>query len=208
MLFQTTKKQVFAYFIGLFILGFAINCAIIADIGVGCWDSAYVALSQILSLSVGTLINIFAFIFLIVSAMIEKKRIKIECLFTSIIIGVSVDFWKYVLFNHLTALPLGIRIFLLVVNIALIGIGAGLYLASRLPANPIDHMMMAIIRKYKLSITVSKIICEGSGLLIGLLFHGPIAVGTIILLFAYGPAIQACHPYFDQLINNEQTNKE
>lgn len=204
---QTTKKQLFAYFLGLIILGFAVNCAILANLGVGCWDSAYVALSKLTSLSVGTFMNIFALLFLIISAIIERKRIKLECLVTSIIIGLSVDFWRYFLFSHIDSLPMTIRIFLLGLNIFLIGLGAGLYLASNLPANPIDHMMMTIIKHFNLSITMSKLICEGSGLIIGLLFAGPIAFGTIILLFAYGPAIQAFHPYFNRLINSQQAQK-
>ena len=196
-----TKKQLIYYFVGLIILGFAINCAIIADLGIGCWDAAYVGLNAKTSLSVGMWINIFAFIFLVLAAIIERKRIKIECLIASLIIGVSVDSWNLLIFQYIEISNIPLRSLFFIINILLIGFGAGMYLSSKLPENPIDCLMMVITKHFHISITLCKTLIEGSGLVIGFLFNGPIALGTLILLFAYGPVIQFFHQYFNKQIS-------
>lgn len=71
-------------------------------------------------------------------------------------------------------------------------IGLAVYLIPKLPANPADDFMVALtergfsIRKAKLSIDISCIV-------IAFLLKGPIGIGTIILTFGIGPAVDFIH---------------
>lgn len=85
------------FLIGLILIALGISVTIIADFGCGGWDATNIALVQHFGLSVGTWLNIWAFVYLLVACMIERKRYRIECMATSLIIGAGVDLFNYLL---------------------------------------------------------------------------------------------------------------
>jgi uncharacterized membrane protein YczE len=80
-----------------------------------------------------------------------------------------------------------------------------MYLQAKFPASPMDKIMVAIHKRFGLSLRISRIISEGSALLLAYLFGGPIGVGTIIVTISLGPIVQFFYHRFEPLIFREPT---
>lgn len=179
------------FIVGLCLISLGININIISGFGIGGWDAAQIGLTNNFGFTMGFWVNVLAFIYLIISAFIERKRIKIECFVTSVVLGIWIDLWGLVLINlqvNFTHFFIQLLIFLL--GTTVISIGAGLYFVSEFPLNPIDHLLMVITKYYHCSIAVAKYILEAVGLLLAFILSGPIGYGTILMLIIFGPMIQ------------------
>ena len=93
-------------------------------------------------------------------------------------------------FSHIHIEPVYLQLLVFLIGISCTSLGAGLYLVSDFPVNPIDHMMVCISERFHISIAVSKYIVEGSGMALGLLLKGPVGIGTILMILVFGPMIQ------------------
>lgn len=177
------------FLLGLFFISLGINITIASGFGTGGWDAANIGLVQHFGMSIGFWLNVWAIIYLILSALLEKKRIKIECLLTSFIIGFCVDGWN-ILFSQIHMQAMWTQFLMFLLGITTTSFGAGLYLVSDLPVNPIDYLMVVLTKSCSLSITIAKYIVEGSGLILGFVFGGPIGLGTVLMILLFGPMIQ------------------
>ena len=74
------------------------------------------------------------------------------------------------------------------------------YHFSNLRAGPIDTFMLAIHKRFGLSVKNSTIIIEGGALLVGLLLGGPIGIGTIVVCLLMGPLIE----FFLTILNGQR----
>jgi uncharacterized membrane protein YczE len=89
------------------------------------------------------------------------------------------------------ALPLGVRIALVPLGIALVGIGSGLYLTSRLGPGPRDGLMTGLHRTTGLSLRLVRAGIELSAVAIGFALGGTVGAGTVAFALLIGPAVQA-----------------
>lgn len=184
------RKQRSLFFLsGLLFISLGINITISSGFGVGGWDAADIGMVKHFGMSIGFWLNIFSCLYLLISAVLVKERIKLECFLTSFILGVGIDLWNLFFSQIHIKFPL-FQFFLFLLGITCTSIGAGLYLVSNFPVNPIDHMMVCITKRFHISITLSKYIVEGSGMLLGLLLGGPVGIGTILMILIFGPMIQ------------------
>ncbi len=181
-------KRILFFLIGLILIALGISVTIIADFGCGGWDATNIALVRHFGLSVGTWLNIWAFVYLLIACMIERKRYRIECMATSLIIGAGVDLFNYLLrfaaFEEAWLKPL-----VFILGTIIISLGAGFYLVSKLPPNPTDYMMMCIKEHFHLSITFAKTLVEAIGIVLALLLGGPVGIGTFLMIVIFGPCI-------------------
>ena len=69
-------------------------------------------------------------------------------------------------------------------------LGAALTIFSNLGAGPIDTFMLAVHKRFGLSVKVATTFIEGGALLVGLLLGGPIGIGTIVVCLLMGPMIE------------------
>jgi len=106
----------------------------------------------------------------------------------AIVIGVAIDV-------SLLWLPgtgdLVARYALVIVGIALVGAGSGLYLTSFLGPGPRDGLMTGISRRSGLSLRAVRTGLEVCALTSGWLLGGTVGVGTLAFALLVGPAVQA-----------------
>lgn len=186
---ENIKKRSIFFLCGLFFISLGINITISSSFGVGGWDAANIGMVSQFGMSIGFWLNIWAIVYILISAVLEKKRPKIECFLTSIILGICIDGWN-LYFSTLQIDGSVLRFIVFLLGISTTSFGAGLYLVSELPVNPIDHLMMVLTKRFSLSITTAKYIVEGSGMLLGFLLGGPVGLGTILMILIFGPMIQ------------------
>jgi uncharacterized membrane protein YczE len=88
-------------------------------------------------------------------------------------------------------LPIGVRWALIPAGIALVGLGSGLYLTSRLGPGPRDGLMTGLHRTTGLSLRLVRGGIEVSAVAVGYLLGGTVGVGTVAFAILIGPAVQA-----------------
>ena len=184
---------------GLFILGFGATLTIKANLGAGPWDALNVGLSHMVGLTIGSWIVIIGILLLFVNALLLKKKPDLLSLFTVFILGFFVDFWMAHLVNKLHFFVFSSQLILLIAGLIIIGLGIALYLQSNFPLNPIDDFMVSIQKRFGLNLMMAKLIGEVLALVFALLVNGPIGLGTLIIAFGIGPAIQFFHPICSKL---------
>lgn len=189
------------YIGGLFILAFGATLTIKANLGAGPWDALNVGLSRLVGLTIGSWIVIIGILLIFVNAALLRKRPEVLSLITVFLLGFFVDFWMANLLHHFHYVDWKHQLFMLIIGLAIVGLGIAVYLQASFPLNPIDHFMVTLQKKFGLNIMVAKLIGEILALLFALLANGPIGIGTLIIAFGIGPAIQFFHPYCSGIMN-------
>ncbi|MEK4750676.1 YitT family protein [Niallia sp. FSL W8-0177] len=187
------------YVVGLFILAFGATLTIKANLGAGPWDALNVGLSHLVGLTIGSWIVIIGIILIFVNALLLRNKPNLLSLATVFILGFFVDFWMAHLVNRLHYFMFMSQLLLLIAGLIIVGLGIALYLQSEFPLNPIDDFMVTIQERYGVNLMVAKLIGEILALLFAFLAKGPIGLGTLIIAFGLGPAIQFFHPYCSKL---------
>lgn len=186
------------FLVGLWIIALGINLNIMADFGVGGWDAYNIAMVEHIGFTIGTWLNVNAVLYILISAWLRKKRPKVETMLTSLLLGAFVDAWG-IFFQQFSITGWVASLCWFLIAIATISLGAGIYLVSKLPPNPIDDLMLAITERFACSITVSKLVVEGTGVIVAFFLQGPIGIGTFLMLIIFGPCIQFFYQRFASL---------
>lgn len=192
--------RVIFYVAGLVILTLGICMAILSNLGAGPWDALNAGLARTAGLTIGSWVIIIGIILMLVNAWLLKAKPDYLALLTVCLIGFMVDFWILRVFSGVYILNVYFQITALILGLALIGLGASMYLQAEFPLNPIDHFMMAIKERFGVSLMMAKTIGEAGALLLAMLFHGPVGAGTIVIAVLIGPFIQLFFPYCQQLL--------
>ncbi|MDZ5472978.1 hypothetical protein SM124_14770 [Bacillus sp. 31A1R] len=188
-----------AYFtIGLLILTLGVALIIKAGLGASSWDALAVGESNTFHLSVGTFVFINGIILMFINAFLLKKRPEILAAGTIFVIGLLIDFWLVIILNAFNPKAIFIQAITLVIGIFVLAIGVAIYLQAKFPASPMDTLMIAISKRFHLSLRISRIISEGLALILAFLFKGAIGVGTIIVTLTLGPIVQYFYTYFNR----------
>ncbi len=187
---QKSKSLTYLYyFIGVVILSLGITITILSNFGAGSWDALNVGLSNTIGLSVGNWVILIGILLLLLSSIIERKAFKITSLLTSFIIGIFIDIWLFIL-SSIAINTLLLKFLLFLLGILITSFGLSLIIFAQLPPGPIDYFALSIKTRFNLSIGQAKTIGEGIGLILALIFNGPIGFGTILTMFIIGPCIQ------------------
>ncbi len=202
---KTFCINILYFLIGLLFISIGINLTIVSQFGVGGWDAVQIAMTNTFGFSIGVWINIWAFLYLSICAILEKKRIRFECFLTSILLGLCIDIGKPIIsLIQIHTMPLQAITFL--IGLVIIALGAGIYLVPKFPPNPIDYLMVVLTQRFQISIRVAKWITEGVGCALAWFLKGPIGTGTILLLLFIGPCIQFFYKKAEQLYQHHQAS--
>lgn len=177
------------YFLGLWFVALGIVFTIQAQLGVSPWEVLHVGLSKVTHLSVGVSSIVVGIVVVCFLLMLDRKQIKWGLLGNLFFIGLFMDLiikWGLI---PSTDLLIEQWIWLLIGLIVQV-YGLSLYITANFGAGPRDSLMLALHKKYKLSIRLIRTIIEITVLGIGWLLGGPVSVGTLILALLTGPVLQ------------------
>jgi uncharacterized protein len=178
------------FLLGIFILALGVSTVIRANLGVPTWDVLHIGLAKLIKLSIGRCIQIVGIIMVLMTAYFEKKRPSIGGILNILLVGFFVNnILDLNLIPSLTGLIQ--RSTLLLSGIVLMGIGSGMYVASKLGAGPRDGMTLFLSKRFSMSVRLSRTLLEITALTIGWLIGGPVALGTFISVPLIGPVMQA-----------------
>ncbi|GGF24706.1 hypothetical protein GCM10010954_24500 [Halobacillus andaensis] len=191
----------FFYLLGLIIISLGISLTINAELGAGAWDAMNVGLTETFGLTVGNWVIIIGAILIVTNALIAAERPDLLAVITIIIVGKMIDFWLITAFTDMEITGWFYQVITLIAGIFIIAAGVALYLQPKFSLNPIDNFMVALQKRFGLSLTVSKTITEAFALVLALILGGPIGLGTIIILVCIGPFIQFLDPKAEKVMN-------
>lgn len=194
-----TRRIIF-FCVGLFILALGISLMIIADIGAGAWDALNVGLSESIGLTVGNWVIIVGIFVMLLNAFLLKERPAYLSIGTIILIGFFIDFWLLVALAGLDFDSFAVKVLVFLGGLVAASLGIAIYLQAKFPLSPLDNLMLAISKRFKLRFGISKTIGEATGLVLALLAGGPIGIGTLIVTFGIGPIIQFFYPHCERLM--------
>lgn len=178
------------FVLGIFILALGVSTVIRANLGVPTWDVLHIGLAKLIKLSIGRCIQIVGIVMVLMTAYFEKQRPSIGGILNILLVGFFVN---NILNLNLIPSFTGLiqRGTLLVSGIILMGIGSGMYVASKMGAGPRDGMTLFLSKRFSISVRLSRTLLEITALTIGWLIGGPVALGTFISVPLIGPVMQA-----------------
>ncbi len=182
--------RVIVFILGIFVLALGATTVITGRLGVATWDILQIGLANLTNLSVGRWVQIVGIVMVLMTSCFEKERPAIGSVLNILLVGFFLnnilDLNIIPSFKGLTS-----QIILLIVGIVLMGIGSGMYVASKVGAGPRDGMTLFIAKRFSISVRLSRTLLEITALTTGWLIGGPVAIGTFISVFLIGPVMQA-----------------
>ncbi|MFX3625522.1 MAG: YitT family protein [Ectobacillus sp.] len=191
----------FLFFItGISILTLGVSLTLKANLGAGPWDALSAGQSKTFGLTIGVWVIINGLLLLFVNAYLLKEMPQFFAVITFVLIGSMIDFWLLKVLRDWNPTELIYRGGTLVCGIILLALGVSMYLQSRYPVNPIDHLMIALHRRFGVNLMAAKTIGEMTALVFAILLKGPIGVGTLVIAFTIGPIIQIFYEPVEQFM--------
>ena len=191
----TLIKRILFFLLGIVATALGVSLTIISNFGSGSWDALSVGLSETFGLTVGTWVIMVAIALIIASGILLKRLPRFSTLITSFVTGAGIDLWLGAL-KGVEVSGIVNEFLVFMAGIVVIGFGVAMVVLTELPPGPIDYFMLVLKERFNLSLGLAKTISEGIGLILGLTFHGPIGIGSIVIVVIMGPVIQ----FFSKLL--------
>ncbi|CAM5789886.1 MULTISPECIES: YczE/YyaS/YitT family protein [Brevibacillus] len=178
------------FLLGLVVLSMGAVSMMKAALGASSWDVLHIGLSGLTGLSVGLWVQIVGILMVGIACILDRRLPQIGSVANILLIGFFVN-----IFLASSIIPVvtaqWARFVELVVGIVLMGIGSGMYVASRLGAGPRDGITLSLVRITGRSVRLVRTCLEGTALFLGWIAGGPISFGTFLSVFLVGPVMQA-----------------
>ena len=188
------KYGIHFYVIGLITLTLGIALAVQSRLGTSPFDALLVGLYRTYGLSIGSWEVVVGFAMIIGNALAERKRPELFALITSVITGIGIDTWLFLL-GDIVAPKMGIgQTICLVFSILFTGLGITIYLQSNVAPNPMDRSMVIIANLTKWNMTASRAAISVLLVIIAFFFDGAIGIGTLANALLVGMIIQFLLP--------------
>jgi uncharacterized membrane protein YczE len=176
---------------GLFLFALAIVLQLESELGLSPWDTLHQGLALRTPLSFGMASVVVSLVVLLLAWRLGA-RIGIGTALNAVLVGSFIEVLTAIEpVNRLSESPLGVRIGLLAVAMALIGIGSALYLGAWLGAGPRDSLMVVGGQRTGLRLGIVRAVLELLALAAGFALGGTIGVGTVVFALGVGPALEA-----------------
>jgi uncharacterized membrane protein YczE len=173
--------------IGLTVFGVGEGLLVASELGNSPWTVLAEGLAKQSGLAVGGATIVVSVVVLLLWWPL-RQRPGLGTVLNALWIGPVIDLTLLLLPGDL---PIGVRWALIPAGIALVGLGSGLYLTSRLGPGPRDGLMTGLHRTTGLSLRLVRGGIEVSAVAVGYLLGGTVGVGTVAFAILIGPAVQA-----------------
>jgi len=177
-------RRLLRLLVGLWIFGTGEALVVASDLGNSPWTVFADGVSEQTPLSIGLATVATSFVLLLVWIPLGERP-GLGTIANALVVGVAID----AMLLLLGSAPLGVRIGELVVGIALVGVGSGLYINAALGPGPRDGLMLGLHRRTGRPIGLLRAGIEISALIIGALLGGRFGIGTVAFALLVGPAV-------------------
>ena len=187
-------KSILLGIIGILLVGFGAGMLTKTGYGADTLNAAFTGISAKTNLSLGTINTIFNAVFIIVIFFVDRKLVGIGMILSVFILKFPIDF-------AMSIYPASPNIFVGflsdVLSLSIFAFGAALMIESKMGATVYDGITLILTDRTKLSFRTVRFICDGTALLLGVLLHGQIGMGTVLSFALMAPLIDM----FRKMIN-------
>lgn len=176
--------------LGLWLFGTGEAMLVTAGIGNGPWTVLAQGLTVHLPLTIG--LATFATSVVVLLLWIPlRERPGLGTIMNAIVIALALQVMVGVLPTMTGDGPLSLlaRVLMVLMGIALIGLGSGIYLTTGLGPGPRDGWMTGIHQRTGWPVSAVRLGIEATVLVIGWILGGTVGVGTVLFALLIGPAV-------------------
>lgn len=185
------KRWIF-FITGMIILSLGVTLTIKGRLlGLAPWDVLHYGLWQTFGLTIGSWSIIVGAVIVIFTAVALKRLPKLGVYINMFTIGIFIDIFNFLLpdvdgwIMHVLVFTAGLFV---------MAFGIAFYITPNLGAGPRDTLMLFFIEKFNLKLSSARNLMEIFALVAGFLLGGPVFIGTIIIVFLLGKAIEKFLP--------------
>lgn len=193
-IFPTILPRLPGLLAGLLIFGLGISMMVRAGLGLGPWEALHQGVSVRTGIPIGT-VSILLGVPILALWWPLGQRPGIGTLINVVMIGTATNVGNAIIPAQREPAA---QVAMMVVGVAVIGIGSGLYLSADLGPGPRDGLMVGLHRRFGWSIRRARTLVELSALAAGWLLGGTIGLGTLAFAFGIGPVVQVMLGIFDR----------
>jgi uncharacterized protein len=155
------------------------------DLGNSPWTAFAQGISNHTPFSIGVATQVTGFAILLCWLPL-RERPGLGTILNAIVIGFAIDATlAYLPAEH----AIGVRIASLLVGVAVVGVGSGLYLTAELGPGPRDGLMTGLHSRFGWPLAAVRTGIELSAALVGLAMGGRVGAGTLVFAVLVGPAV-------------------
>jgi uncharacterized membrane protein YczE len=176
--------------VGLFLFALGIVFILESKLGLSPWDVLNQGIAKHTPLSFG-MANVAVGLTVLFVAWALGGKPGIGTVANAVLVGTFIQGLTAI--DALTSLhhqPLGVRILLLVVGIALIGPASAFYIGADFGAGPRDTLMLVGTRRTGVRVAIVRGTLELCALVVGIALGGTFGIGTLLFAFGVGPVIE------------------
>jgi len=187
-------KYIF-YVVGILLLTFGISLTIQSDLGTSPFDALLVGLSKSVGLTVGSWEVIIAVILIGCNSLLQRQRPEVLGLLTALITGIGIDMWLFLLHNLVTPELWYSKIVCFGIGLVIIGLGTATYLQTNFAPIPVDRLTFIIQKLTRTNIFLARTFIYLVFLIMAIILHGPIGVGTLLTVCFGGLLLNYFMPF-------------
>jgi uncharacterized membrane protein YczE len=184
---RASPSRLLRLVLGLVLFGAGEALLVHSALGNSPWTVLAEGLGEQTGVAIGT--TTVAVSFLILLAWIPlRQRPGLGTLLNAVVVGVAIDATLRVLPNGGEAA--GLRAAEVLIAIALVSLGSGLYLTARLGPGPRDGLMTGLALRTGGSFRLTRAGIELSACAVGVALGGTLGIGTLAFALLIGPGVQ------------------
>jgi len=187
-------KYIF-YVVGILLLTLGISLTIQSDLGTSPFDALLVGLSKSVGLTVGSWEVIIAVILIGCNSLLQRQRPEVLGLLTALITGIGIDMWLFLLHNLVTPELWYSKIVCFGIGLVIIGLGTATYLQTNFAPIPVDRLTFIIQKLTRTNIFLARTFIYLVFLIMAIILHGPIGVGTLLTVCFGGLLLNYFMPF-------------
>lgn len=187
-------KYIF-YVVGILLLTLGIALTIQSDLGTSPFDALLVGLSKSVGLTVGSWEVIIAVILIGCNSLLQRQRPEVLGLLTALITGIGIDMWLFLLHNLVTPELWYSKIVCFGIGLVIIGLGTATYLQTNFAPIPVDRLTFIIQKLTRTNIFLARTFIYLVFLIMAIILHGPIGVGTLLTVCFGGLLLNYFMPF-------------
>lgn len=183
-------KRIICAIVGNIIIGISIGILKLSKLGVDPLSFMNIAFANTLNIDFGTVITFTSFILIVIVFLGHRKSIGLGTIISMLFVGYSADF-AYSILKIWHSNQFIINFVYLIIGINVVCIGAGIYLEANLGASAYDALPYVVnnVTNHNFPYKYTRIVLDVTCIVVALLLHEKIQIGTIILGFFTGPLI-------------------
>ena len=194
-----TAARVACLFVGLFLFAVAIVCLLASGLGLSPWDVFQQGIAKHTPLTLGTASIVVGLIVLIIAWALGQPP-GFGTVANAVGIGLCIDLLLEVdAVADLEPEAVVAKTLLLVLALALFGLGSAMYIGAGFGAGPRDSLMLVGSRRLGIRIAIVRFAMEVTVVTIGWLLGGTVGIGTLVFVLAIGPVVEGSFWLFVRL---------